>query len=245
MPPSVSMISASQFITTRPRCCRASRFRPRTPGAHRRSPDAWLEMIRQYAASCSQHRLLNAPLGATDESFARAQEVGRTSSTTKVLSPTRSVRNSARAGLPRNWSPRRGSEHRYQGYQGGCAAWFGKPRARRRVSVALPLHLSMNDAETFDDENSQSSCHRDGRRSSGTWFFSSAVVNGLSALGHPKVSIRRPIYLSMLLSWNEGRRPSSIQGTHETAEKSIGRRELQSIRIPIANFGKTQTTTSH
>lgn len=202
-------------------------------------------MIRQYAASCSQHRLLNARLGATDESFARAQEVGRTSSTTKVLLPAKSVRNSARAGLPRNCEPA----------QGIGTPLSGLPRrVRRMVRQAASAAASERSAATppvderrgnFDHGNSQSSCHRDGRRSSGTWFFSSAVVNGLSALGHPKVNIRRPFYLSMLLSWNEGRRPSSTQGTHETAEKSIGRRELQSIRIPIANFGKTQTTTSH
>lgn len=202
-------------------------------------------MIRQYAASCSQHRLLNARLGATDESFAEPRRWGGRLPRPRSFSPRNRSEILRGLGYRGIASPRRESEHRYQGYQGGCAAWFGKPRARRRVSVALPLHLSMNDAETFYHGNSQSSCHRDGRRSSGTWFFSSAVVNGLSALGHPKVNIRRPFYLSMLLSWNEGRRPSSTQGTHETAEKSIGRRELQSIRIPIANFGKTQTTTSH
>lgn len=202
-------------------------------------------MIRQYAASCSQHRILTPGLVQQMNLSPEPRRWGGRLPRPRSFPPrnrSEIVRGLGYRGIA---SPRRESEHRYQGYQGGCAAWFGKPRARRRASAALPLHLSMNDAETFDDENSQSSCHRDGRRSSGTWFFSSAVVNGLSALGHPKVNIRRPFYRSMLLSWNEGRRPSSIQGTHETAEKSIGRRELQSIRIPIANFGKTQTTTSH
>lgn len=202
-------------------------------------------MIRQYAASCSQHRLLTPGLVQHMNLSPEPRRSGGRLPRPRSFPPTESVRNSARAGLPRNCEPAQGIGTPLSGLPG---------RVRRMVRHTASAAASERSAATplvderrgnIRPENSQSSCHRDGRRSSGTWFFSSAIVNGLSALGHPKVSFRRPFYRSMLLSWNEGRRPSSTQGTHETAEKSIGRRELQSIRTPIANFGKTQTTTSH